>query len=207
MSAVVPQSAGMSTPTLRLATADDAAQIAGIYAPLVTDTAITFEVEAPSAGEMRQRIIGTSMRFPYLVADAAGTVLGFAYAGRHRRRAAYAWSSDVSVYVAARTRRSGVGRGLYTALLDLLTAQGYASAFAGIALPNDASIGLHQATGFEPIGVYRSVGYKLDTWWDVAWWQRRLPVAQTPPPPVALVEIDADRVGCALTAGSSQIQS
>lgn len=197
----------MSTPTLRLATADDAAQIAGIYAPLVADTAITFEVDAPSVGEMRHRIVGTSMRFPYLVADDAGTVLGFAFAGRHRRRAAYAWSSDVSVYVAADTRRSGVGRGLYTTLLDLLTAQGYANAFAGIALPNDASIGLHQATGFEPVGVYRSVGYKLDTWWDVAWWQRRLTVAETPPPPMALVEIDSDRLDRALTAGGSQIHS
>lgn len=193
---------------LRLATADDAPQVAGIYAPLVADTAITFEIEVPSVEEMRQRIVGTSMRLPYLVADDAGTVLGFAYAGRHRRRAAYAWSSEVSVYVATRLRRSGIGRGLYTALLDLLSAQGYANAFAGIALPNDPSIGLHQATGFEPVGVYRSVGYKLGTWWDVSWWQRRLPVAQTPqPPPVALVQIDADRVGRALTTGASQIHT
>lgn len=205
--AVVPQSAVMSTPTLRLATADDAPQIADIYGPLVADTAITFEIDVPSVDEMRQRIVGTSMRFPYLVADDAGTVLGFAYGGRHRRRAAYAWSSDVAVYVAAGTRRSGVGRGLYTALLDLLTAQGYANAFAGIALPNDASIGLHQATGFEPVGVYTSVGYKLGTWWDVAWWQRRLRMAQTPPPPVALVEIATHRLDRALAAGASQIHS
>lgn len=205
--AVVPQSAAMSTPTLRLATADDAAQIADIYAPLVTDTPITFEVDVPSVGEIRQRIVGTSMRFPYLVADDAGTVLGFAYAGRHRRRAAYAWSSDVSVYVAAGTRRSGIGRGLYTALLDLLTTQGYANAFAGIALPNDASIGLHEAIGFEPVGVHRSVGYKLGTWWDVAWWQRRLTVPEPPPPPITLVEVETDRLDRALRAGATQIHS
>jgi len=201
----VPQSAAMPTPTLRLATADDAAQIAGIYAPLVADTAITFEVDAPSVREMRQRIVGTSMRLPYLVADDAGDVLGFAYAGRHRRRAAYAWSSDVSVYVGAGTRRAGVGRGLYTALLDLLSAQGYANAFAGVALPNDASVGLHEATGFDLVGVYRSVGYKLGTWWDVAWWQRRLGTAAVPPPPIALVEVHPDRVDRALTDGAAQI--
>lgn len=195
----------MSTPTLRLATVDDAAQIAAIYAPLVAETAITFEVDAPSVHAMRQRIVDTSMRFPYLVADA-GDVLSFAYAGRHRRRAAYAWSSDVSVYVDAGTRRAGVGRGLYTALLDLLAAQGYANAFAGIALPNDASIGLHRATGFELVGVYRSVGYKLGSWWDVAWWQRRLRTTRTPPPPVPLTEIDTDRLDRALAAGASQFQ-
>lgn len=196
----------MPSPTLRLATADDAAQIAGIYAPLVVDSAITFEVAAPSVDEMQQRIVGTSMRFPYLVAEQAGIVLGFAYAGRHRRRAAYAWSSDVSVYVATGTRRSGVGRGLYTALLDLLAAQGYANAFAGIALPNDASIGLHRATGFELIGVYRSVGFKLDTWWDVAWYQRPLNAADVPPPPVAIAEVDDGRLDAALAAGSAQIR-
>jgi L-amino acid N-acyltransferase YncA len=197
----------MSVPTLRLASADDAAQIADIYAPLVADTAITFEVDAPTVGEMRRRIIDKSMRFPYLVADDGDAVLGFACAGRHRTRAAYAWSSDVSVYVADRTRRSGVGRGLYTALLDLLTAQGYANAFAGIALPNDASVGLHRATGFQPVGVYRSVGYKLGTWWDVAWWQCRLPTSERPQPPAALVEIEPERLDHALTAGAAQIRT
>lgn len=205
---VVAHSARMANPTLRLASADDAAQIAAIYAPLVTDTAITFEIDAPTVDETRQRIVGTSMRLPYLVAEDAGHVLGFAYAGRHRTRAAYAWSSDVSVYVASGTRRAGIGRGLYTALLELLTVQGYANAFAGIALPNDASIGLHRAAGFEPVGVYRSVGYKLGTWWDVAWWQRRLPAAaSTPPPPVALVEVDGRRLDHALAAGASRIRS
>jgi phosphinothricin acetyltransferase len=102
-------------------------------------------------------------------------------------------------------RRAGVGRGLYTALLDLLSAQGYANAFAGVALPNDASVGLHEATGFDLVGVYRSVGYKLGTWWDVAWWQRRLGTAAVPPPPIALVEVHTDRVDRALTDGAAQI--
>ncbi|HEX6257509.1 MAG TPA: arsinothricin resistance N-acetyltransferase ArsN1 family B [Euzebyales bacterium] len=196
----------MSTPRLRLATADDAAPIAEIYAPLVRDTAITFETQPPSADEMRRRIVGTTMRFPWLVADDAGTVTGFAYAGRHRRRAAYAWAADVSVYVAADTRRGGIGRGLYTTLLDLLTAQGYANAFAGIALPNDASVRLHETLGFMLVGVYESVGYKLDDWWDVAWWQRRLPIGASPPPPTAVVELDTRRVDAALAAGGAYVR-
>jgi L-amino acid N-acyltransferase YncA len=196
----------MSTPQLRMATADDAAQITEIYAPLVRETAITFETESPSADEMRRRIVDTTMRFPWLVADDAGTITGFAYAGRHRKRAAYAWAADVSVYVASDTRRSGIGRSLYTALLELLTAQGYANAFAGIALPNDASVGLHETLGFTLVGVYESVGYKLQHWWDVAWWQRRLPIEASPPPPTAVVELDSRRVDEALAAGGAHVR-
>jgi L-amino acid N-acyltransferase YncA len=196
----------MSTPQLRMATADDAAQITEIYAPLVRETAITFETESPSADEMRRRIVDTTMRFPWLVADDAGTITGFAYAGRHRKRAAYAWAADVSVYVASDTRRSGIGRSLYTALLELLTAQGYANAFAGIALPNDASVGLHETLGFTLVGVYESVGYKLQHWWDVAWWQRRLPIGASPPPPTAVVELDSRRVDEALAAGGAHVR-
>lgn len=204
----MPESAGMSTPTLRLAHSDDAGQIAGIYAPLVRDTAVTFEVDAPSADEMRSRIIDTAMRLPWLVAERDEHVAGFAYAGRHRRRAGYAWSVDVSIYVADGTRRRGIGRGLYAALLDLLAVQGYANVFAGIALPNDASVALHESFDFSLVGVYRSVGYKLGTWWDVAWWQRPLPpVGSTPPPPKAVVELERDRVEHALATGRAHLAS
>lgn len=193
----------MAALQLRLATPDDGPAVAAIYAPLVRGTAVTFELDAPSGDEMGGRIVDTSLRLPWLVAADDRSITGFAYAGRHRRRAAYAWSADVSVYVAPTTRRAGVARGLYTALLDLLTQQGYANAFAGIALPNDASVGLHRAFGFRLVGVYESVGYKLGDWWDVAWWQRRLPVAPAPPPPTALAELDADRVTAALAGGAA----
>jgi phosphinothricin acetyltransferase len=108
------------------------------------------------------------------VFERAGQILGYAYAGAHRARPAYRWSVDVSAYVAEGGRRQGIGRMLYERLLLLLQRQGYHAAFAGIALPNPASVGLHEAVGFVPLGVYRDVGFKLGAWHDVGWWQRRI---------------------------------
>ena len=161
---------------LRTASPEDGAAIAAIYAPVVAHTAISFETDPPDAAEMRARIEKTALAgLPWLVAeDDSGAVCGYAYASRHRERAAYQWSVDVTVYVAAGRHRRGVGRALYGQLLPLLAQLGYCQAFAGIALPNAASIGLHEAMGFTPVGVYREVGWKMDGWRDVAWWQRLL---------------------------------
>ena len=168
--------------TLRLATPDDAEAVAAIYAPVVRDTTVSFELEPPSAAEMRARIVSTLATLPWLVSlDAAGAVDGYAYAGKHRERAAYQWSVDVTVYVRADARGQGVGRRLYAALFAELVGRGYVQAFAGIALPNAASVGLHEAMGFEAIGVYRSVGFKHGAWRDVGWWQRPLQAAQAQP--------------------------
>jgi len=160
---------------VRTARPEDAAAIAAIYAPLVEQTTISFELTPPTVDEMRQRIESTLQRLPWLVSlDAAGQVNGYVYAGRHRERAAYQWSVDTSAYVRPDARGQGVGRKLYLALFDVLQSLGYANAFAGIALPNEGSVGLHEAVGFTPIGVYRRVGYKLGAWHDVGWWQRPL---------------------------------
>ena len=160
---------------VRTARVEDAEAIAAIYAPVVEQTTISFELAPPTVDEMRQRIVATLQRLPWLVSlDAAGQVNGYVYAGRHRERAAYQWSVDTSVYVGADARGQGVGRRLYQALLDELQSLGYANAFAGIALPNEGSVGLHEAVGFTPIGVYRRVGYKFGAWHDVGWWQRPL---------------------------------
>ena len=113
-------------------------------------------------------------RYPYLVADREGTVLGYAYASEHRSRAAYRISVDVTCYVAGTARRAGVGRALYGALIGSLAQAGFHSAHAGITLPNEASVGLHEAMGFCKVGVYREVGYKLGAYHDVGWWQRML---------------------------------
>ena len=163
---------------IRLANTNDAGQIQAIYAPIVRDMATSFELEAPSEGEMQQRITNTLKHFPWLVCEKNGEILGYVYASKHRTRAAYQWSVDTSVYIHHQTRRAGIGRALYSSLFKILCLQGYVNAYAGIALPNPGSVGLHEAVGFEPVGIYRQVGYKLGAWHDVGWWQLRL---QQPP--------------------------
>ena len=159
---------------MRLAQAADAEGLLAIYAPIVRETAISFEVEPPTSAEMRTRIEAAVPEFPWLVSEADGGIVGYAYASRHRERAAYKWSVDVSVYVSPERQRTGVARSLYVALLGILEELGYYKAFAGIALPNAASVGFHESLGFRPIGIYRKVGYKLGAWHDVGWWQRAL---------------------------------
>ena len=159
---------------IRLATARDGEAVAAIYRPVVAETAISFETTPPDQEEMARRIDETLRSYPWLVCDIDGLTAGYAYAARHRVRGAYQWSVDTSVYTADAYRRRGVGRGLYTSLFAILAAQGYFNAFAGIALPNPASVALHESMGFEAIGVYRRVGYKLDRWHDVGWWQLML---------------------------------
>lgn len=174
---------------LRLATAADAAGVLAIYAPYVRDTWVSFEAEVPSVEAMAARIAGAAPRYPWLVADAGGAVAGYAYASAHRGRAAYQWSVEVSVYVAAAHRRRGLARKLYGALVDVLRLQGFANAYAGIAQPNAASVAAHEALGFAPVGVYRGVGYKLGAWRDVGWWARRLGDGAAPDPPRTLPEV------------------
>ena len=110
----------------------------------------------------------------WLVAEIDGALAGYAYGSPHRDRAAYSSSCDVAVYVDPAQARKGIGRALYAELLPLLAGKGYHAAFAGIALPNDASVGLHEAMGFTPVGIYREVGWKMGGWRDVGWWQRLL---------------------------------
>ncbi len=154
---------------IRLAEPADAAGILSIYEPIVRETATSFELEPPTEEEMRRRIASTLERRPWLVCAADGIVAGYAYAAAHRERAASQWSTETSVYVHPEHRRRGVAFGLYAALLDALRAQGFANALAGITLPNPASVGFHEACGFQQVGVYHAVGHKLGAWHDVAW--------------------------------------
>lgn len=154
--------------------ARDAAACAAIYAPYITDGVASFEADPPDTAEMARRIAAYAASHAWLVAERDGAVAGFAYACPHRERAAYRWSADVSVYVAAHAHRRGVGRELYDALLDLLRRQGMRRVHAGITLPNAASVGLHETLGFRLVGVYERVGYKHGAWRDVGWWQLAL---------------------------------
>lgn len=152
----------------------DAAAVQAIYAPYVTDTIVSFEEVPPDIVEVERRIAAIQPKYPYLVAEEDGRIVGYAYASEHRTRAAYRTSVDVAVYVAPDAHRNGVARCLYSRLLPAAASLGYHAAFAGIALPNKASVGLHEAMGFEPVGIYREVGQKFGAWHDVGWWQRLL---------------------------------
>ena len=171
---------------IRSATPDDAAAIAAIYAPIVRDTTISFELTPLSEEQVRARIVTTLRTLPWLVSvDDAGAVDGYVYAGKHRDAGAYEWSVNTSVYVRDDCRGQGVGQRMYQALFAKLVGLGYYRAFAGIALPNDASVALHERVGFEPIGVYRAVGYKFGAWRDVGWWQKSLRPLDAPVPVIA----------------------
>jgi L-amino acid N-acyltransferase YncA len=179
--------------SLRLATRDDAAAVAEIYRPFVASTPISFEIEPPDAQEMQRRIDSTLPTHAWLICEHRGEVVGYAYAGRHRERAAYQWSVDTSVYVHPAFHRRGIGCGLYTSLFRILVAQGFVSAYAGITLPNQSSVAFHESAGFESIGVYRNAGFKLGQWYGVGWWQRALLApAETPSPPLNLDDIRRD---------------
>jgi L-amino acid N-acyltransferase YncA len=167
--------------TIRVAELDDAGQVLEIYAPFCAATPVSFETEVPSVEEMRGRITKTLEFFPWLIAEDAGRVVGYACASRHRERAAYRWSADVSVYVREGERGKGVGRALYHPLFAILRLQGICNVLAGISLPNDASVALHEAMGLRPLGVYESIGYKCGAWHDVGWWQFSLRPHDGPP--------------------------
>jgi len=184
--------------TVRPARPDDAAEIRGIYAPFVRDTAVTFRTEVPSveavAAEIREARADDA--YPWYVAvrpDTEGppAVVGYASADRLRERAAYRWAVETSVYVAPDSQGAGVGTRLYDRLLDTLRRQGYCSAYAAVATPNPGSVAFHEAHGFERVGTFPESGFKLGAWHDVAWYRRRLRAPDgepAPPTPVSAVD-------------------
>lgn len=167
---------------IRFAESADAAAIAAIYGPYVEGTHISFEEAAPDAAEIARRM-GSPVH-PWLVAERDGRIVGYASTSPMRDRPAYRWSVETGLYVDQVQQGHGIGRQLLEAHLDLLERQGFVTAIAGIALPNDASIALHEKLGFTPSGIERGVGFKLGQWIDVARWQRDLaPRTNTPEEP------------------------
>jgi len=164
----------MSALNIRAATASDAADLRAIYKPIVEETAISFETETPSEAEFAKRIVTYGESHAWLVAESEDRLAGYAYGSPHRPRAAYRYSAEVSAYVHSAFRGKGVGRQLYERLFGVLAGRGFHYAFAGITLPNPASVGLHEAVGFIKIGVFPEVGRKFEQWHDVGWWYRPL---------------------------------
>jgi L-amino acid N-acyltransferase YncA len=173
---------------IRLATEADAEAMVAIYAPVVRDTAISFELAPPDAAAFRDKIRHLLEWAPCLVCEEDDRVLGYAYAGRFRDRPAYRFTVETTVYVHSDARGRGVGRALYEDLFERTIRQGFRRAVAGITLPNEASVGLHRAVGFNLVGVFPKIGFKFGRWHDVSWWERPLgPHVPDPAEPTAVV--------------------
>ena len=180
------------TVSIRLARETDAEQTLAIYTPIVREAAISFELEPPTREQLQARIATTLERTPWLVCASNGDIMGYCYAGPYRSRGAYQWSVEVTVYTSANHRRMGVARAVYASLFECLKLLGYVSAYAGIALPNPASIALHEGLGFRPVGVYHNAGHKLGGWHDVGWWELAIQDPPSAPEAPALLPAIAD---------------
>ena len=199
-----PRSDGPDSPRLRLATPDDAAAIAQIYAPWVSESAVSFEAEPPSAAALAVRIASVSRCYPWLVLEFNGAVRAYAYATRLRDRQAYDWIAETSVYVDRSIQRRGLGERVYSALLDVLAMQGLVWAYAAIVVASEAvsegaSGRFHAQLGFERFARFPGVGFKQGNWWDVEWWRLALaepgePEAIRPIHDIRLREAIAERL-------------
>lgn len=197
------------SPLIRLATPRDAAAICDIYAPIVRQTAISFEMTPPGDAEMVQRMSAVNAFGLWIVAEQGPDLLGYAYAGQFRTRHAYNWTTEFAVYVHADHRRRGVARGLYTALLAATRLQGFRLAVAGITLPNPESVAAHEAVGFRPVGVFPACGLKFGRWHDVGFWQQALAPADGDRPPTRRVAelVGTPGLASALAAGQGLIRA
>jgi L-amino acid N-acyltransferase YncA len=163
----------------------DAAACLDIYAPFVDDSPVSFEEQTPSLSDFTRRIERLTRTHAFLVADDDGRIAGYAYSGPHRDRPAYRWAAEATVYIHPEYHRRGIGRALYTPLFELLEQQGYRSVQAGVTVPNESSVGLHRACGFEDVGIYRRIGWKAGAWRDVLWMAKQLgpDTFESEPPP------------------------
>jgi len=187
---------------IRCVSPHDAAQIHSIYCPYVTSTSISFELDEPSVEEVRRRITDISAKYPWFVCCLPEGIAGYAYATRHRERAAYQWDVEVSVYVRTEHHHRGLGSRLYNVVFEVLKTLGYYNAYAGISLPNPASVAFHEKMGFRKIGVFEGAGYKFDAWHDVGWWQLALrEKGDRPAPPVDFQTWVKDAGDSGLTEG------
>ena len=173
---------------IRSAKREDVKAILAIYAPFITDTPISFETSVPGEDDFWKRIETYQKTAPWLVCEIDQQIVGYAYAGDHRARAAYQWSKDLSVYVHQDFHKRKVATGLYTTLIELLKKQGVISTFIGVTLPNPASVGFHEKMGYRPIGIYHNVGYKFGKWWSVGWWEMPIGNYDTTPGTILLPE-------------------
>jgi phosphinothricin acetyltransferase len=171
---------------IRTAQLSDAEAIQRIYAPIVAETPISFEIEIPTILEIQERIRKTLVQYPWLVYELDGKVVAYAYASTHRARSAYQWTAEVTIYVDQKCHGRGIGKVLYQKLFEILRKQGYRTAVGGITLPNSGSVAIHESLGFKKVAHFKSVGYKAGAWHDVGFWQLELqPHILNPAQPVS----------------------
>lgn len=178
---------------IRFAAAKDAAELLEIYAPYVTGTTVSFEYEVPAVEEFRRRVEETSARYPYLVWEEDGALLGYAYAHPYAARPAYQWSAELTVYLRQGVSRRGLGSQLYGALMELLRLQGVRNVYGCVTAENTASVAFHHALGFREAGRFSQVGYKLGRWLDVLWLEKAIASGGEPQPLVSFPQVDRDR--------------
>lgn len=176
---------------IRMAVPEDAQEILDIYTPYVTDTAISFEYEVPEPGEFRKRMLDIMKKFPYIVAEEKGHIIGYCYASPFKGRAAYDWSVETTIYLSREYKGRGVGRKLYGKLEELLMAQHILNLNACITYPHPESIAFHERLGYKRVAHFHKCGYKAGVWYDMIWMEKMLGEHKTAPLPVIPVNRSA----------------
>lgn len=198
----------MKTKVIRIVQETDTAEILGIYEPYIKDTVITFEYEIPSVDDFRSRIREISSDYPYIVCVSDGKIIGYAYAHRQMERAAYQWNAELSVYIDKACLRCGIGKALYSALIEILQTQNVCNVYGGVTSPNENSEKLHEYFGFKRLGVYHSTGYKCGVWHDVTWFEKLIGNYDLEPKPfVSIQEIDKNVIKEILNRNSETLHS
>jgi phosphinothricin acetyltransferase len=193
---------------VRLAKKDDAKQILEIYSPSILNTAISFETVVPPIEEMQKRIETCLQKYPWIVCTIDRKIAGYVYASKHREREAYQWSCECSVYVHTDFKGKGIGKELYQLLFQILKLQGLRNIYAGITLPNPASVHLHEKLGFEHFANYENIGYKFGNWHTVGWWKLQInDYDLQPPPPLKLSDLNSEILSKVFHQAALNIQS
>jgi L-amino acid N-acyltransferase YncA len=178
---------------IRLATIHDAPAIREIYSPNILKAAISFETEVPSIEEIENRVETILQKYPWIVCEVDGKIAGYVYASKHRDREAYQWSCECSIYMHNDFKGKGIGKELYQLLFEILKLQGFGNVYAGITLPNNGSVSIHESCGFKHLATYENIGYKFGNWHSVGWWKLQInDYDLQPPPPLKLSELNSE---------------
>ena len=188
---------------LQLIKEEDISEVLEIYAPYVQNTPITFECDIPSLENFSDRVHHYTEQYPWIVAKDHGKILGYAYASTYRSREAYQWCCELSVYLRPQAQGMDLGRTLYSALMDLLTLQGYYTVYGVITLPNEASLALHNQLGFSMDGIQENCGFKLGSWHNTAIMSKTLRDFEPPVSgPKSIHELSTDVINAILAKGT-----